>query len=119
MSTTTSVPAAAFMAAFGQADGADEIGHRRRYGRAPVDRRLVHRPAAGDEGGEAAGLQSLDRAGDEIIMQGEVRGVPAGSSSAHGAIAERRIADDERIGVGQARLGEILVADIGVRDRGA
>ena len=33
---------------------------------------LVHGPAAGDEGGEAARLQPFDRPRDEIIMQRKV-----------------------------------------------
>ncbi len=50
---------------------------------------LVHRPAAGDEGGEAAGFQPLDRAGDKIIMEGEseTAGRIVGT---YGAITERR-----------------------------
>ena len=68
-----------FHAAFRQPDGANEIGH----GGDMLARLLiglVHGPAAGDEGGEAARFQPLDRAGDEIIMQGEASR-PAGSSA--------------------------------------
>ena len=61
--------------AFGQADGADEIGHggEKRAGRRIG---LVHGPAARDEGREAARPQPLDRPRDEIIVERQAE--PAG-----------------------------------------
>ena len=77
-----------FHGAFRQSDGANEIGHGCDM-LAGLLIGLVHRPAAGDEGGEAAGFQPLDRAGDKIIMEGKSE--PAGRIvGTHGAIAERR-----------------------------
>src|SRR5208283_1083044 len=76
-----------FHGAFRESDGANEIGHGRDM-LAGLLIGLVHRPAAGDEGGEAAGFQPLDRTGDKIIVQGESE--PAGRIiGTHGAIAER------------------------------
>ena len=75
---------------------------------------LVHGPARGDEGGEASGPQPLDRARDEIVVQGkaEFAGRIVG---ADGAVGERRVADREVEDVRKTRLGEILVPDAGVR----
>jgi len=57
---------------------------------------LVHVQAAGDKGGEAAGFQPLDRAGDKIIMQGESE-TASRIIGTYGAITERRIADGESV----------------------
>ena len=99
--------------AFGQADGADEIGHggEKRAGRRIG---LVHGPAARDEGRESARPQPLDRPRDEIIVERQAE--PAGGIvGADGAAAERRVADDEVVSLGDARLGEVLGADARVR----
>ncbi len=71
---------------------------------------LVHGPAAGDEGGEAAGPQPLDRARDEIIMQREAE-LAGRIVGANGAVAEWRVADGEIIKLWQAGPGEILMPD--------
>ena len=99
--------------AFGQADGADEIGHggEKRAGRRIG---LVHGPAARDEGREAARPQPLDRPRDEVVVERQAE--PAGGIvGADGAAAERRVADDEVVSLGDARLGEVLGADARVR----
>ena len=99
--------------AFGQAHGADEIGHG---GEKHAGRRigLVHGPAARDEGRESARPQAFDRPRDEIIVERQVE--PAGGIvGADGAAAERRVADDEVVSLGDARLGEVLGADARVR----
>jgi len=102
-----------FHGALGQSDGANEIGHGCDM-RAGLLIAPVHGPAAGDKGGEAAGFQPLDRAGDKIIMQGESEA--AGRIlGTHSAITEGRIADSESVGLRQTRLGEILMPDPGVR----
>ena len=102
-----------FHGAFRQSDGANEIGHGCDM-LAGLLIGLVHGPAAGDKGGEAAGFQPLDRAGDKIIMQGESE--TAGRIiGTYGAITERRIADGESVGLRQTRLGEIFMPDPGVR----
>ena len=101
-----------FHGAFRQSDGANEIGHGCDM-LAGLLIGLVHGPAAGDKGGEAAWFQPLDRAGDKIIMQGE--SVASGRIiGTHGAIAERRIPEGESVGLRQTRLGEIFMPDPGV-----
>ncbi len=80
-------------AALRQTNGCDEV---RRFGdvfaRGGV--RLVHRAVRGDEGGQSAGLQEVDRARDEVIMQAEtLRSIRAVRSD--GAVAERRVANRE------------------------
>ena len=102
-----------FHGAFRKSDGANEIGHGCDM-RAGLLIGLVHRPAAGDKGGEAAGFQPLDRAGDKIIMQGESE-ASGGIVGTHSAIAEGRISDGESVGLRQTRLGEIFMPDPGVR----
>ncbi len=99
--------------AFGQADGADEIGHggEKRAGRRIG---LVHGPAAGDEGCEAARPQAFDRPRDEVVVERQAE--PAGGIvGADGAAAERRVGDDEIVSLGDARLGEVLGAYLGIR----
>ena len=99
--------------ASGHAHRADQIGHAGDVlARLAVD--LVHRPARRYEGGETAGPQPLDRAGDEVIMQGEAQfsGWIVGED---GPIRERGIADCEVVELRQSRLREILVPDEGVR----
>ena len=95
-----------------QTHRADQVRHRgdMRAG-GLID--LVQGPARGDEGGEAAGPQALDRARDEIVVQGKAQ-LAGRIVGAHGAVRERRIADREIEDVRQARLGEILVPDAGV-----
>ena len=99
--------------AFGQADRADEIGDG---GEKHAGRRidLVEGPAARDEGRESARPQPLDRPRNEIIVERQAE--PAGGIvGADGAAAERRVADDEIVSLGDARLGEVLGADARVR----
>ena len=100
-------------AALRQTDRADEVGHGGDVGARPRVA-LVHGPAAGDEGGEAARLQPFDRARDEIIMQREAE-LADRVVGANRAVAERRVAEDEIVTVRQAGLGEILMANEGVR----
>jgi hypothetical protein len=96
-----------------QAHRADQIGHGGDVlARFAVD--LVHRPARGDESGETAGPQPLDRAGDEVIMQGQAQ-LSGRIVGAHRPVRERRIADREVVELRQSRLREILVPDAVVR----
>ena len=99
--------------AFGHAHRADQIGHCGDVlARLAID--LVHRPARRYEGGETAWAQPLDRAGDEVIMQGQAQ-LSGWIVGAHGPVRERRIADCEVVELRQSRLREILVPDAGVR----
>ena len=96
-----------------QAHRADQVGHRGDVlARLAID--LVHRPARGDEGGEAAWPQSLDRSRDEIIVQRKAQ-LSGWIVRADGAVGERWIADCEVVELRQSRLREILVANEGVR----
>ena len=96
-----------------QAHRADQVGHGGDVlARLAVD--LVHRPARGDEGGEAAGPQPLDRSRDEIIVQRKAQ-LSGWIVGAHRPVRERRIADREVVELRQSRLREILVPDAGVR----
>src|SRR5271166_3342971 len=55
-----------------QAHGSDQIGHGRDM-LAGLGADLVHRPAARDEGGEAARPKPLNPAGDEIVVQRQAK----------------------------------------------
>ena len=99
--------------AFGHAHRADQIGHCGDVlARLAVD--LVHRPARGDESGKASGPQPLDRPRNEIIVEREAQ-LSGWIVGAHRPVRERRIADREVEEFRQFRLGEILVANAGVR----
>ncbi len=77
---------------------------------------LVHGPARGDEGRHAAGLQALDRAGDEVVVQGQAE--PAGRIvRPHRAIRERRVAHHHVVALGQPGLGEVLGPDPRLREQ--
>ena len=75
---------------------------------------LVHRPARRHEGCETAWAQPLDRAGDEVIMQGQAQ-LSRWIVREDGAIGERRVAYGEVEQFRQFRLRKILVANAGVR----
>ena len=60
------------------------------------------------------GRKPFDRPRDEIVVERQAE--PAGGIvGADGAAAERRVADDEVVSLGDARLGEVLGADVRVR----
>ena len=100
-------------AALRQTNGGDEIGRlgdvftRRAIG-------LVHGARTGDERRESAGLQQVDRARDEIVVEPKPHR-PIGAVRAHGSIRERRIADGEIEARRQIGAREVGVEDAGPR----
>ncbi len=99
-------------AALRQPHRAHQVGHGSdvRAGRLVS---LVHGEPAGDERPQAARLQPLDRARDEVVVQGQAE-LARGIAGTHRAVAERRVADRKLERLGDARLGEVLVPHPGV-----
>ncbi len=72
---------------------ADQVRHRRDVlARPRID--LVHRPARGDEGGEASRPQALDRPRDEIVVQRKPQ-LAGRIVGPHSAVGEGRIPNRE------------------------
>ena len=76
--------------------------------------RLVHRAGRGDEGGECAGFQEIDRSRNEIVMQPQTHR-SVGAVGADGPVRERRIADGEIEIRRQIGAREIALDDAGDR----
>ena len=98
--------------AFRQADGADQVsqaGDMLAGGRG----RLVHRPGAGDEKGDAAGPQPADGAGDEVVVQAQTKG-GGRRVGADDAVRERRVADCEIEAPAEDAAGVTLAAHAGI-----
>ena len=98
-----------------QADGADQVGHLGDM-RASMAGRLVHAPPRGHERGDAARLQSLDGAGDEVVMQAQSQ-LAARVGRPHRPVGKGRVADGQVEGFGDAGLGEVLAADPGIGEQ--
>ena len=96
-------------AAFGQPDCRDQFCG---FGDMLACRRigLVHGAMRGDEGGERAGLQQVNRPGDEIVVQTKAKR-PVSAVRADGAIGEGRIADGEIVDRSQIRTGKVAIDD--------
>lgn len=96
-------------AAFWQADRRDQVGG---FGDMLACGRsgLVQRAMRGDEGGQCARLQQVDRARNEIIVEPQAKR-PVGPVGADGAIGKGRIADGEIVDRRQIRAGEVAFND--------
>ena len=100
-------------AALGQADRAEQVGHAGDVlARRPA--RLVHRPGAGHEDGDAARPEAADRAGDEVVVQPQAEG-GGGGIAAHDAVGEGRVADREIEARAEPAARVILAVDAGFR----
>jgi hypothetical protein len=100
-------------AALGQPEGADKIGAAGDvFTRGGA--RFVHRAMRCHESRETSRLQSVDRLGDEIVMQAKAEG-PERPVAAHRAIGKRRIADGQIEVLGEFGPCEVLVDDRGAR----
>ena len=95
--------------AFRQANGGDKVG---RFRDMLTGRRigLVHRTVGGDESGESAWLQQIDRPCNEVIMQSETQAAIV-AVGAHRSIRKRRVADGKIVDHPKIGAGEIAIDD--------
>jgi len=76
---------------------------------------LVEREVCGDQCEDAAGLQGIDRPGEEVVVQ---RQLPAAEGEFR--VGERHVADHAvHAALGQARVAEVLDADVLIGVEGA
>ena len=94
--------------AFGQSDGADQVGHAGDV-LARGAARLVHGAGAGDEQRQTARPQPGDRTGDEVVVQPQAE-CGRCRIGAHDAIRERWIANGEVEAAGELAAGVVLAA---------